>query len=66
VLSYQGVLRDDTGTPVPDNTYSVAFAICDVSSGGTVLWSETQSLTTVHGIANASLGTVATLDPAGE
>ena len=62
VLSYQGVLRDAAGTPVPDATYSVAFAIYDVPTGGTELWSETQALPTVDGVVNASLGAAVTLD----
>jgi hypothetical protein len=62
VVSYQGVLRDAAGTPVTDGSYSVTFAIYDVSSGGAPLWSETHSLPVADGIINAELGTVTTLD----
>ncbi|MEA3409801.1 MAG: hypothetical protein U9Q95_05585, partial [Candidatus Eisenbacteria bacterium] len=43
-MSYQGVIRDDAGDPVPDGTYDVTFRIYDVSSGGAPLWTETQAL----------------------
>ncbi|MFH1690808.1 MAG: hypothetical protein ABIE42_11340 [Candidatus Eisenbacteria bacterium] len=61
-MSYQGVLRDAAGNPVPDGTYSVEFNLYDVSTGGTTLWTETQSLYATGGIIEASLGSVTALN----
>ena len=48
-ISYQGYLTDNNGVPEV-NTVSVTFAIYDVASGGTVLWSDTQSVTPTSGV----------------
>jgi len=61
VMSYQGVLRDGSGNPVPDGGYDVSFRIYDVETGGTPLWTETQTLTATGGIIYAHLGSVTTL-----
>ena len=61
-MSYQGVLRDGSGNPVPDGSYNVTFRIYDVDTGGTALWSEGQPLTATGGIINAYLGSVIPLD----
>ncbi|MBD3367135.1 MAG: hypothetical protein GF405_03030 [Candidatus Eisenbacteria bacterium] len=60
-MSYQGVLRDASGNPVPDGDYSVSFSIYDAESGGSALWRETQTLTAEDGIINATLGTETSL-----
>jgi hypothetical protein len=60
-ISYQGVLRDDDGNPVPDGNYAVTFRIYDVSAGGTALWSEDQVIPVAGGIMNAHLGSVVSL-----
>ena len=57
-MSYQGVLRDSYGDPVPDNVYSVTFRVYNVSSGGTALWTETQSVASYGGIVEATLGSI--------
>ena len=56
VVTYQGKLTNPDGTIVGNGTYSVTFSIYDVSSGGTALWSETQTVNVVDGIFNVSLG----------
>lgn len=61
-MSFQGVLRDGTGNVVPDGSYLVTFRIYDVATGGTALWTENQTMSTVGGIFNAYLGSVAPLD----
>ena len=61
IMSYQGVLRDGSGSPVPDGSYGVTFRIYDVETGGTALWTEVQTLTATGGIINAHLGSVTTL-----
>jgi hypothetical protein len=57
-ISYQGVLKDDTGVIVPDGDYDFTFAIYNVASGGTGLWTEYQTKHVTAGILNAVLGDV--------
>ncbi len=61
-MSYQGVLRDAAGNPVPDGTYNVEFNLYEVGTGGTTLWTEPQSLVASGGIIEAQLGTVTPLN----
>ena len=61
IMSYQGVLRDGSGDPVPDGSYNVTFRLYDVETGGTALWSEGQPLTATGGIISAYLGSVVPL-----
>jgi len=61
IMSYQGVLRDGSGNPVPDGSYDVTFRIYNVETAGTALWTENQTLTATGGIINAHLGSVTTL-----
>lgn len=57
-LTYQGRLTDSSGTPA-SGTVSMTFAIYGVSTGGTVLWMETQSSVSVaSGIFTVTLGSV--------
>jgi hypothetical protein len=58
VLSYQGVLTDPAGNPVPDSSYQITFSIYDSSTGGTLLWSETQTVQVTGGRFNVLLGSV--------
>ncbi len=60
-ISYQGVLRDDAGVPVPDDDYEITFCLYDVETGGTSLWCEVQTLPVEDGVFNAHLGSVVTL-----
>ncbi len=60
-MSYQGVLRDDVGNSVPDGSYSIEFNIYDVATGGTALWTETQSVVASDGLFNVILGSTTTL-----
>lgn len=57
-LNYQGVLTDAGGTAVPDGSYSITFRIYDVSSGGTALWTETNTVQVSKGIFSVVLGTL--------
>jgi len=58
-ISYQGVLKDPSGDFVPDGIYSVTFAIYDVDTGGSALWTEPQTVLATDGVINAWLGSVA-------
>jgi hypothetical protein len=56
-INFQGkLINNPAKTNVTDTTYSVVFTIYDNSSGGTALWSETQSVTTADGIFRVALG----------
>jgi hypothetical protein len=61
IMSYQGVLRDGSGSLVPDGNYVVTFRIYDVEVGGSALWAENQSIMVEGGIINAHLGAVVSL-----
>jgi hypothetical protein len=58
LMSFQGRLDDATGLPLPDSTYAVTFRLYDVSTGGTALWTETESVTTTDGVFSVLLGQV--------
>lgn len=55
-ISYQGVLTDASGTPVPDGSYTLNLALYDVPTGGTRSWYEQQVVTTSKGVFSAQLG----------
>jgi hypothetical protein len=57
ILHFQGVLHDDLGDPL-DGTYSVTFAIYDVDSGGSPLWTETRDVECQDGLFDVTLGLV--------
>jgi hypothetical protein len=61
-MSYQGILKDAAGDPVPDGDYAIAFALYDGPTGGSALWTETQLLTVEDGVLNAVLGSVTPLE----
>jgi hypothetical protein len=56
-INYQGYLTDSSGTPI-NGIVQMTFSIYDVETGGTPLWSETQSVTVNNGIYNVNLGAV--------
>jgi hypothetical protein len=60
-MSYQGLLRDGVGDPVPDGAYHVTFQLYDVETGGSPLWIEIQTVFTVDGVFNAKLGKITPL-----
>ena len=59
LMNYQGVLTDPvTGELVPDGDYEMTFSLYDVATGGTSLWSETQTVTVADGLFSVLLGSV--------
>jgi hypothetical protein len=56
MISYQGILTDASGKVVPDGNYVIAFKLYDVSTAGTALWTESQTLGVTGGILNAFIG----------
>lgn len=60
LINYQGILTDGSGSPL-SGTYSVQFTIYDALNT-TVLWQETQSVTTdASGLFNVLLGSITPL-----
>ena len=60
MISYQGVLENGGGPA--DGTFSIKFAIYDVETGGTALWSETKSVSVVGGLFSTNLGDASAID----
>lgn len=60
-MSYQSVLTNASGDRVTDGNYALQFSIYDNNSGGTALWTETQTIHVSDGIINATLGKVTPL-----
>jgi len=56
LINFQGRLTDAVGQAVADNTYSVTFRLFDNGVGGTLLWQETQDVTTADGLFAILLG----------
>ncbi len=54
-ISYQGQLNDQAGAPV-NGTVSMTFSLYEVESGGSALWSETQSVQVSNGVFSVQLG----------
>ncbi|MBD3368046.1 MAG: collagen-like protein, partial [Candidatus Eisenbacteria bacterium] len=61
-MSYQGVLKDDVGSPVPDATYRMEFTIYDSETTGNTLWSGSKHVAVTDGIFNVILGSDTPLD----
>lgn len=56
-INFQGkVVNKTAGTNVANNTYTMIFSIYDKPSGGTQLWTETDSVTVTDGIFRVVLG----------
>lgn len=55
-INFQGKLTNSDGTNVADNTYTVVFSLYNSSSGGSAVWTETDSVTTVSGVFQVALG----------
>ena len=63
LMNFQGRLTDTVGSPVADGIHSVTFRCFTSSSGGVLLWQETQNVTTTKGIFSVLLGAVDSLRP---
>lgn len=58
-LSVQGTVQKSTGAAVDDGDYSLTFKLYTTETGGTPVWSETQSqVNIVGGVYSVTLGTV--------
>ncbi len=57
VINYQGQITDAGGNPA-NGTLTLVFAIFSTASGGSALYSETQSVTVSNGVFNVLIGSV--------
>jgi hypothetical protein len=69
LVNYQGQLTDSSGNAVSDGSYGVTFRIYTVSTAGSAIWTEAQTVTVSKGLFNAILGSttgpgLSTLTPA--
>ena len=60
-ISFQGKLVNPNGTNVTDGSYSILFSIYTAPSGGSSVWSETQTVSVLNGIFQVNLGSVSAL-----
>ncbi|MGE5692559.1 MAG: hypothetical protein ACM3YF_02135, partial [Candidatus Zixiibacteriota bacterium] len=56
LINFQGILKDGSGNPVADGSYSVVFTIYDDPTAGNILWAETTSVSTTSGLFSVLLG----------
>src|ERR1044071_4659121 len=57
LFSYQGLVLDkNTNFPVPDGAHSVAITLYDAAASGTVIYSETQTVTFFKGVFDLAIG----------
>lgn len=56
-INFQGKLVDNNGLNVADSSYSVVFSLYNTSSGGSAVWTETDSVSTLNGVFQVALGT---------
>ena len=62
-LSVQGILKKANGNAVDDGQYSLTFKLYNIATGGTALWTETQTdVEVASGIYTVTLGSVTTLN----
>jgi hypothetical protein len=50
MVSFQGVVADSTGTPLPDGAYAISFRLYSAASGGTALWEEQKTMQLRRGL----------------
>lgn len=60
-INYQGVLKDASGTTVPNGDYILTFKFYNSESGGSALWTETKPINLIDGIFSSQLGDVTPL-----
>lgn len=61
LLSFQGVLTDESGSPRPNGLHVITFSLYDAAIGGTPNWQETLEVSTVDGVFAVVLGKIVPL-----
>ncbi|MBK8909209.1 MAG: hypothetical protein IPM60_15405 [Rhodospirillales bacterium] len=62
-FSHQGRLLDENGAPVPDGNYEIEYGIFHAATGGTAVYTETQTIAVADGLFTASVSPFGTADP---
>jgi hypothetical protein len=62
-FSYQGRLLTSAGNPVADGTYNVRYNLYHQSSGGTPVFTDTESIVVADGLFNSAIGTDMEIPP---
>lgn len=57
-ISFQGILKNDDGTIKANNTYSITFSLFKEATGGSAIFSEAASITTLNGFFSHEIGSV--------
>lgn len=60
-LTYHGKLTDNLGLAVPNGSYDFTLTIYDAPTGGSVLWTDIETLTVTNGIFSTTLTGLDTL-----
>src|SRR6201995_5600826 len=55
-ISFQGKVVNSNGTNVTDGSYGFVFKLYTVSSGGTAVWTESDTLSVTAGVFQVNLG----------
>ena len=65
LITFQGVLNDDSGDPVPDGSYTMTFKLYTAASGGSPVWTEirtsTDAVQVTDGSFDVDLGEISSL-----
>jgi len=56
MISYQGIVTDTAGTPIPDGTYTITFRLYVIPGGGTRIWEEQKTMQLRRGLISTTLG----------
>jgi hypothetical protein len=62
IISFQSMVKNADGTTISDGEYSITFKIFNAETGGTSLWTETQTLQAANGYISAALGSSTSLN----
>ena len=62
-MTFQGILLNDDGSPVPNSANEITFGIYNDPTASVALWSETQTVFTFDGLFTAHLGVEDDIDP---
>jgi hypothetical protein len=58
MFTEQGELFDSSSVPIDGTKLAFVFSLYSVPGGGSLLWTETQSITPAKGVFSAKLGSV--------
>jgi hypothetical protein len=62
-FSHQGRLQDETGVSVPDGNYNFRYRLFHAASGGTAVYTQTQTVAVSNGLFNSTVGLNQNINP---